>query len=89
MQFETFNVIGSTLLLICSVPQAVKSVRDGHSEGLSRLMLWLWLMGMAFCLVFFAHAEIWPTVINYGFNLFVASTITWYSYFPRKATSPR
>lgn len=88
MSFETFNIIGSAMLLICSVPQAVKSIKDGHSNGLSRLMLWLWLGGMAFCLVFFISAQIWPTVINYAFNLFVAGTITWYSYFPRKATSP-
>jgi uncharacterized protein with PQ loop repeat len=87
MQFEVFNAIGSALLLVCSVPQAIKSVRDGHSNGLSRLMLWLWLLGMSFCLVFFVRAEIWPTVINYAFNLFVASTITWYSYFPRRRQS--
>lgn len=84
MSFELFNWIGSALLLICSVPQAYKSVKNGHSQGLSRLMLWLWMLGMAFCLVFFVYAQIWATILNYSFNLMVAGTITWYSYFPRK-----
>lgn len=88
MTADDFLWIGSAALLVCSVPQAIQSIRDGHSRGLNRLMLWLWLIGMASSLVFFVDREIWPSVINYTFNLFVAGAITWYSYFPRKATSP-
>jgi uncharacterized protein with PQ loop repeat len=84
MIYETFNWIGAFLLLICSVPQAYQSWKQGHSKGLSPLMLWFWLTGMASCLVFFLHAQIWPTTISYGFNLLVAGTITWFYYFPRE-----
>lgn len=85
MSVEIFNVIGNALLLICSVPQALKSIVSGNSDGISKLMLWMWFAGMLLCLVFFTHAQMWPNVINYGFNLGVCSVIIRYAYFPRKS----
>jgi uncharacterized protein with PQ loop repeat len=90
---DIFLWLGSAALMVCSVPQCIQSVRQGHSRGLNRLMLWLWVFGMGCCLVFFIDAAVWPMVMNYAFNMFVSGTITWYSYFPRttsgqKETSP-
>lgn len=83
---DTMGWIGSVALLICSLPQAVKSVKQGHSEGLSPLMLWLWLIGMVAMLIYFIPLQLWPPVISYAFNLFVASVIIWFYYFPSART---
>jgi len=87
MSFETFNWVGSAMLMVASIPQAYMSFKQGHSDGVSRMMLWLWFFGMMSCLVFFASISIWPTVTNYIFNLFVAGTILRYSYFPLEKKS--
>jgi len=76
--------IGSALLLICSIPQAWRSVKHGHSRGLSILTQWLWMGGMLFMLIYLVPRGIWPVVISHLVNIFVAGTIIWYYYFPRK-----
>ena len=82
--FEIAGWIGSFFLLVCSVPQALKSWRQGHSRGLSPIMLWLWLFGMMFSLAYFLNLKAWPAVMNYTFNLFVCGVIILYYHFPRK-----
>lgn len=83
MSAEVAAWLGQSLLLVCSLPQAIMSYRNGHSIGLSRLMLWCWFFGMVFSVIYFVATLQLPAIINYAFNLFVASVIIWYSYFPR------
>ena len=80
---ESAGWIGSGLLLICSLPQAWKSWREGHSEGLSATMLWLWIFGMLFMIAYFIPLKAYPAIISHSFNVFVAGTITWFKHFPR------
>lgn len=79
---------GQMLLLVCSLPQAVMSYRNGHSKGLSGLMIWLWGSGMFFSFFYFLLSAQVPAIINYGFNLVVWGVIARYYHFPRKTTSP-
>lgn len=77
--------LGQMLLLVCSLPQAFKSYRDGHSAGLSVYMIWLWGLGMFFSFFYFLMTAQVPATINYGFNIFVWAIIAKYYHFPRKA----
>jgi uncharacterized protein with PQ loop repeat len=83
MSLEIFGWAGSSLLLICSIPQAIQSVRQGHSRGLSPHMLWMWMTGMALMIPYLAELKATPAIITHVFNIFVAGTITWFYYFPR------
>lgn len=85
MIVDSFGWAGSILLSICSIPQAIQSYRQGHSEGLSAMMIWLWGLGMASALVYTSNNGDLPLSLNYGFNLVtVWAIIAWYKYFPRK-----
>lgn len=79
--------MGQMLLLVCSLPQAIMSIKNGHSRGLSVYMIWLWGSGMFFSFFYFLLTSQLPAAINYGFNLFVWAIIAWYFHFPRKASS--
>lgn len=81
---EIIGWLGSGLLLICSVPQAIRTVREGHCEGLSASMLWMWLGGMALMLVYLIPLGVWPPVASHCFNILLAGTMAWYKHFPRK-----
>ena len=85
---DAFAWIGQLLLLTCSVPQAVMSVKKGHSNGLSGYMIWLWGSGMFFSLIYFIMTLQVPAIINYSFSLLVWCVIAWYYHFPRKTVSP-
>ncbi len=76
------------LLLVCSLPQAIMSYRNGHSRGLSGYMIWLWGLGMMFSLIYFIETVQLPAIINYSFNLVVWGVIAKYYHFPRKPASP-
>jgi uncharacterized protein with PQ loop repeat len=77
--------IGSALLLVASVPQAIKSIREGHSDGLSTAMIWMWGIGMFLSLFYFMQLRASPAIMNYAFNMLVWSVIAWYHHFPRKS----
>lgn len=85
MSPEIFGWVGSLLLSVCSIPQAIQCYRQGHANGLSSHMIWLWGAGM-FATFFYvlANADL-PLTLNYGFNIiFVWSVIARYKFFPRK-----
>lgn len=82
---EVIGYIGATLLAMCALPQAVMSLRQGHSKGLSLMFLWTWYLGEILMVTF-----IWdkvdynsPLFVNYAFNVFLLSMILYYKHFPR------
>lgn len=70
---------------ICGVPQAVKSFKDGHSEGLSNLFLFCWTAGEVLMIIYVIalHGFDGPLLFNYVGNLVVLAFIIWYKFFPR------
>lgn len=86
---EFIGWIGAGLLAVCSVPQAIQCYRQGHANGLSTMMIWLWGAGMAVTFVYVLSKCDWPLVMNYGFSLVVVwLPIVWYKYKPRAQKSP-
>lgn len=45
---EILGFLGSFFLGVHSIPQAWKSFKDGHSDGLSHGLVWLWVLGEIF-----------------------------------------
>lgn len=78
--------IGSLMLALCGLPQAIKSVREKHSDGLDLLFLILWTLGELFTIVAIAKdaSNLLYLFFNYGFNLFFLSIIWFYKVFPRR-----
>lgn len=78
--------IGALLLAVCAIPQAIMSVKDGHSDGLSHAFLLSWLFGEILMLIFVldtvgAHG---PLFYNYLLNTGLLLIITRYKYLPRR-----
>lgn len=80
---EVLGWIGSLLLAICAVPQAVQSFRQGHSQGVTHSLLWLWAGGEVFTLAYVLQRADWPLVVNYTANMVSLGVILWYKYKPR------
>lgn len=61
--------IGSACFAICAIPQALKSYRDGHSDGISWAFLSLWLTGELCMIIYILPTGDGPLLVNYFGNL--------------------
>lgn len=78
--------ISGFLFAFCGLPQAIKSVRDGNSYGISNLFLLMWTLGeiLAIIYVYCKHGLDLPLLFNYCVNLIFLVIIIRYKIFPRK-----
>lgn len=79
---ELIGLIGSIAFGISGVPQAIKSWRDGHTNGVAHGTVILWLLG-EFAMLSYTLIK-YPTDLillsNYGINALVVSVIAYYKY---------
>lgn len=82
---EIIGWIGAVLFAVCGAPQALKSVREGHSRGVSLSFLLLWLGG-ELCFLYSTIARFgivsW-LVFNYAGNIVFVLIILYFAFFPR------
>ena len=77
MLFETIGWIGGVCLIMCGIPQLIKTYRTKSASDLSWMFLWLWFLGEVFSLVYVFENNIrgheWqlPLIANYLFNILV------------------
>lgn len=76
--------IGSIIFAICGFPQAIKSYKDGHSNGIGWGLIILWELGELLTLIYVLTKKEYPLIINYIFNLISVSIIFWFKLFSRK-----
>ncbi len=69
MTLETIGWIGSILFAICGLPQAIQSIRDGHSRGLNWFFLWAWFLGEVFTIAYVWPKQDYPLLANYFLNM--------------------
>ncbi len=77
--------IGSICFALCGLPQAIKCVRQGNTQGLSTLFLTLWSVGSV-CYIMAVWTEFgWVPwmMMNYIMNLIWLVTIFRYRLWPR------
>jgi len=75
---------GSLLLAFCAIPQAFKSVIEGHSNGISSLFIWMWTLGELFILIYIWDTGDRPLIFNYSSNLIFCLIILYYKLIPRR-----
>ena len=78
--------MGAILLAICALPQAIMSIKNGHSNGLSYVFLWCWYLGELLLLqhVMATLGTDGPLFWNYLINSLLLSIIVYYKYWPRE-----
>ena len=81
---DLFGWISTLAFSICTIPQAYKSFKEGHSDGLSTSLLVLWTTGEVTGTVYGILLNEWPLIISYGLNVLFVCVLTWYKFFPRK-----
>ena len=81
---DAVGYIGSLAFALCALPQAFKSIGDGHSKGLSWGFLLLWLCGEVCTIVYSWGYWLLPLLGNYVGNMIMLSIILYYKVFPRK-----
>jgi len=81
---EYVGWVGSILLAVCAFPQALKSIIDKNSDGLSSWFLLMWGLGEILVFVYILPDRQYPLIANYGMNLILVAIITWYKVFPKR-----
>lgn len=83
---EYVGFLGAALLAVCALPQAIQSIRQGNSDGLSEVFLICWYSGELFM---FSYVLVYvpgfgPLFWNYFLNTILLTIIVYYRYFPRR-----
>src|SRR5271157_2926355 len=86
MQYELLGLIGSALLGICGIFQAIKSYKDKNSDGLSSLFILSWTLGEFIMLAYilFNYNNDYFLLSNYLVNCFSVAIISYYKIWPKR-----
>jgi len=82
---EIAGWIGAFLFCVSGLPQAWQCIKQGHSEGLSKSFLQMWIWGEILTLIYVLPKWHWPLIANYAINIVIIGIIIWYRYLPRKS----
>jgi uncharacterized protein with PQ loop repeat len=80
---EIIGWIGSMMLALCAVPQAIQSFRQKHSRGISSWMIGLWFAGEVLTAAYVLPKQDYPLLLNYAVNIGCLVVIGWYKYRPK------
>jgi len=80
---EVVAWIGSILLAVCAVPQAIKTFREKNADSLSGWTLVLWGGGELLLVIYTIDLKDWALAFNYGANLFTIAIIARYKFWPK------
>lgn len=71
-------------LITASIPQAIKSIKEGHSKGMAGGYIILLLFGFTLMSVYLLLTKpIIPVLINYASNILMMLIIGYYKLFPK------
>ena len=79
---EVVGLVGATCFALSGVPQKIKSIKDGHSDGMSHGTIWLWLIGEGAMLLYALIKYTFDFILigNYLANFVVVAIIGLYKY---------
>lgn len=83
---EILGYIAQALFIAATSAQALKSYRDGHSEGVSHGLIWMSVTGFTIMITYVIIKIGFDPVLMFGYmgQALFCLTIGWYKYFPRK-----
>jgi uncharacterized protein with PQ loop repeat len=81
---ETIGYIGSIMLAVCGLPQALESYKTKSSEGLTWGFIVLWLFGELFTFAYILPKMDLPLLINYSANIIFLTIIVYFKIKPKK-----
>lgn len=76
--WETWGWLSAICFGLCGVPQAIKSIKDKHSDGVSWGLLILWGVGEIFATIYVLPRKDYPLLVNYFFNALFIAIIIYY-----------
>lgn len=77
---EIIGWIGSIAFTLSAAPQALKSIQDGHSDGIAGGMLALWFVGGICSLIYVWPKRYVPLIANYILSFIFMSIILWFKF---------
>lgn len=82
---DLLGYVGGFLFAFCGLPQAWKSYKDGHSDGVSLMMILMWLSGeiLMQLYVYLQHGLDLPLLLNYWVNTVFVFVILKYKIYKR------
>ena len=80
---DAIGWLGSILFALCGLPQAIKSYKEKHSNGLAWGFLLMWLWGEIFTFAYVLPKMDYPLLANYVVNFLFLIVIIWYKLFPK------
>ncbi len=81
---QIIGYIGSIAYALSGIPQAILSIKNGHSRGVSRGFAMLSVIGSSLSLIYALPRGDYVLLLNFGANIIVWGTVLKYSYFERK-----
>ena len=81
---ENIGWIGSLLLALCGLPQAIESYKTKSSEGLTWGFISMWFVGEILTVIYIIPKWHWPLIFNYTANIIFLSVILYYKIKPAK-----
>jgi uncharacterized protein with PQ loop repeat len=79
-----FGWISAIAFGICAIPQAYKSHKEGHADGISNGLLFLWTIGEWSGIIYAIGLKEIPLLLNYSANALFIGIVTFYKLFPRR-----
>jgi uncharacterized protein with PQ loop repeat len=79
---EIVGWLGSVMLSICGLPQAIECYKKKNSDGISWMFILLWLFGEIFALIYAVHIKETPIVFNCALNSVIVFVIFYYKLKP-------
>lgn len=73
------GIIGSLMLALCGLPQAIQSIKTKSSAGVNSLFLWLWGIGEILLIIYVLKtSNDFILLVNYLFNVLIIGVIAYY-----------
>ena len=75
---EIIGWLGSIMLSICGLPQAIESYKNKNSNGISWGFIILWFLGEILVLLYVIFKKEYPLSFNCALNIIIVSVILYF-----------
>jgi uncharacterized protein with PQ loop repeat len=83
---EWLGILGNFLFVLATSGQTLKSIRDGHSNGVSAFLLGILAIGYPCAIIYVIGCIGWDLILlgSYTFQATLWGIVGFYKYFPRR-----